>query len=151
MLGDEDDEEPPPGYDDAVIASGSETGSRKGSVASGEMGGASMTTDEVEIVEEPLRHRIQKGETIRSIANRYAMDVSALFLPPSPSVLTSVSIAVYLNQTQRTTIYGAHHASNSYPDEAMDHIGTFFPPQRGTAAVGTVGRRGEQMGRDRGR
>jgi hypothetical protein len=153
VLGDEDDEEqPPPGYDEAVNPSALESGSRKDSVGSGENNGATPSADEVDIVDEPLKHRIQKGETIRSIANRYAMDVSPQNPQfPLPSLADISYVAIYLNQTQRPSIHCAYHTPNSYPDEAMDHVGAFFPPHRGTAAGGTDRGRNEQMGRDRGR
>jgi LysM repeat protein len=78
---DEEEEDGPPSYDEVVVGGGSNPGSRKGSSASGETSGPVIATDDAELnVQEPLKHRIQKGETIRSIANRYAMDVS--HLPP---------------------------------------------------------------------
>lgn len=80
MLEDEEEEDGPPGYDEAT-AGGSSSGSRKGSSVSGETSGPTTATDGADSnVQEPLKHRIQKGETLRSIANRYAMDVS--HLPP---------------------------------------------------------------------
>lgn len=139
MLGDEDEEEEdgPPGYEDVVIGGGSEAGSRKGSSLSEEASGAPNTADDADSsVREPLKHRIQKGETIRSIANRYAMDVSPLPFPYLPSQHSYPPIAVYIDQAQRPTIYSTHQPSHRYPDPPMDHIGTFRSSKWCTAAIG---------------
>jgi hypothetical protein len=76
VLGDDDEEEEgPPGYDDVV-------GDESGTPSAGGSVGTPTTGGPEEPVGEPLKHRIQRGETVRSIATRYAMDVrpSSLFL-----------------------------------------------------------------------
>lgn len=82
VIGDEDEEEDgPPAYDD-VPGIGSGTG--------GELTGDGPPCSDVPIEEETtpreaIQHHIQRGETIRSIAARYAMDVRLFPFPPKPT------------------------------------------------------------------
>lgn len=75
VIGDDDDEEEdedePPGYED--VANGGDGGRASGPIEHVPI----TTTTAADATQsfEPLQHRIQRGETIRSIASRYAMDV----------------------------------------------------------------------------
>jgi hypothetical protein len=81
VIGDEDEDEEedgPPAYEDVpAIGSGTD----------GESTGNEPPRNDIPIEEEAPReaihHRILKGETIRSIAARYAMDVRPFSLPTS--------------------------------------------------------------------
>lgn len=78
---DEDDEDGPPAYEDVTGCGGGIGGDTSGGRSeSSSINHVTIHNEEL-TVREAMQHRIQKGETIRSIAARYAMDVSPSLSP----------------------------------------------------------------------